>query len=126
MAEPKTILVLDDWEAIRMLLASMLERQGYQAVTAGCIVEAAGLLDQQRVDFGIIDYELAEGTSRDLIPVLNEMGIPFAVHTGNTIDALEADIPGQFDIWPKPMEAKQLLELLAAALNDNHVPSSDT
>jgi CheY-like chemotaxis protein len=57
-AQLPNVLVCDDEDAIRGLLARLLEREGLYAVTAASGAEALELLDRERVDVVLSDHRM--------------------------------------------------------------------
>jgi CheY-like chemotaxis protein len=53
-----TVLVCDDEDAIRGLLARLLEREGLNAVTAASGAEALELVDRERIDVVLSDHRM--------------------------------------------------------------------
>lgn len=54
------VLVVDDLEGWRDLLAAILESDGYQVVTASTFEEARSLLEVKRFDIAILDMRLVD------------------------------------------------------------------
>jgi DNA-binding NtrC family response regulator len=62
-----SILVADDEEGIRSLLAHWLQRQGHTVASVGSAVEAAALLGERRFDLVITDIVMPGGDGFELI-----------------------------------------------------------
>jgi len=66
----KTILVVDDENGIRMLLREIFSEKGYNILIAETGTEALDVVEKNKIDLIIIDYNLPV---MDGIKVLNEM-----------------------------------------------------
>ncbi|MDA8219396.1 MAG: response regulator [Dehalococcoidales bacterium] len=61
------IMVVDDDEAIRALLAGVLDAEGYRAVEAKDGLEAIELLQRERPDLILLDLKLPRLTGREVL-----------------------------------------------------------
>lgn len=61
------ILVIDDEEPIRKLLARMIELEGYKVLTASCCGDALQQLQKQSYDVILCDVFLPDGNGVDFI-----------------------------------------------------------
>jgi CheY-like chemotaxis protein len=66
MDETKSILVVDDDEAIRTYLSRLLESQGYRTDTAGTGIDALRKATQHRYALALLNYRLPDMTSEQL------------------------------------------------------------
>lgn len=122
---PSTILVADDDRAVLRLLARVLERAGYQVVTAASVPEALERLrDDAPLRAVVADATLAPSGARDLFePVRLAPGAPALIVTGGESPSpeerreLEA-CGGRF--LAKPFAPAALLEALEAAASTAH------
>ncbi|MBN2507696.1 MAG: response regulator [Verrucomicrobia bacterium] len=64
------ILVVDDEDQIRELLAMYLTRQGYRVSTAATSHETWQMVEQEAVDLVVLDIGLAEEDGLQLLPKL--------------------------------------------------------
>lgn len=64
---PLSILVADDEENIRVLLHTLLTREGHTVTTAGSATEAKAVLKAQTFDLIITDILMPDGDGLDLI-----------------------------------------------------------
>jgi putative nucleotidyltransferase with HDIG domain len=107
------ILIADDEEAIREVVATLLEAQGYQCATVGNGRQALDLLSNQPVDLVLSDMVMPEMDGLQLLSWLrtHDRDIPVimvtAMHDVST--ALEAMRRGAYDYILKPFERDQLL-----------------
>ena len=115
------VLIIDDEADIRELLVLTLMRMGIEATTAQGCEEAITRLKERAYDLCLTDMRLPDG---DGMTVLNHIAThygntPVAVITafGSTDNAVAALKAGAFDYISKPIQLKQLREVITAALN---------
>jgi len=109
----RTVLVVDDEQAIRLLCRVNLELDGYVVLEAGTLDEARAHLDRIDVDVVLLDVHLGGETSRPLIDELAERRprIPVAVVTGSA-DLSVAERSGADAVLPKPFAIEELSHLV--------------
>lgn len=120
-ATKSRILVVDDEEPIREIVAAMLKAAGYDVRTAADGVEALGVLNS-RQEFGLLLCNL-------MMPRLDGLGVleqtkikfpdmPFVLHTAvhDISPALAALRNGAYDYLLVPFEREQLLAVVNRAL----------
>ncbi len=115
------ILVVDDEEDIRELVAGVLEDEGYETRTAANADAALDALSARRPSLVLLDVWL-QGSRLDGLEVLEEIkkrdpSIPVLMISGHgNIDTAVAAIrKGATDFIEKPFEADRLLHLVARA-----------
>jgi len=59
----KRILIVDDEQSMRELLAILLKKEGFEVVTAASRAEAAAALAARAVDMVLTDVRLPDGTA---------------------------------------------------------------
>ncbi len=116
------ILVVDDEPDIRMLLAGILEDEGYSVRQAGTDREALDTLAERQPSLIILDVWL-EGSRLDGIGVLNEIKrdhppVPVLMISGHgTVEtAVAAMKQGAYDFIEKPFKADRLLMMIERAI----------
>jgi two-component system response regulator PilR (NtrC family) len=116
----KHVLIVDDEADIRELLVLTLMRMGVEAETASNCQEAFARLAERNFDLCLTDMRLPDG---DGLMVLNHIAerygnTPVAVITayGSTDNAVAALKAGAFDYLSKPIQLKQLREIITSAL----------
>jgi CheY-like chemotaxis protein len=112
------ILIVDDDEDIREALAMVLEKRGYEAVTAG-----NGRLGLDRLAAGLrpsvilLDLMMPIMNGWDFLRHVTQdedlARIPVVVLTGYVKMAGDGPIPGTVGLLSKPIEVPALLRLLA-------------
>ena len=116
----KHVLIVDDETDIRELLVLTLMRMGVEAESASSCKEAFARLAERSFDLCLTDMRMPDG---DGLAVLNHIAerygnTPVAVITayGSTDNAVAALKAGAFDYLSKPIQLKQLREIITAAL----------
>lgn len=115
------ILVVDDEQDIRELVAGVLSDEGYQCRTAGDSTTALRLIDERRPSLVLLDVWL-HGSQMDGLEVLDEIkarepALPVIIFSGhgNIDTAVSAVSRGAMDFIEKPFEAERLLMLVERA-----------
>ncbi len=116
------ILVVDDEEDIRMLIAGVLRDEGYSTREAGDSEAALREIDQRRPSLVILDIWL-QGSELDGLGILNVLtedypGIPTIMISGhgNIETAVAAIKRGAYDYIEKPFKTDRLLHLAEQAI----------
>lgn len=126
----KRVLVVDDEADIRELVVLTLMRMGVEADSADTCAHAKSRLAERQYDLCLTDMRLPDGDGLMLLTHIAEHygNTPVAVITayGSTDNAVAALKAGAFDYLSKPIQLKQLREVVTAALNlPQHVPLAD-
>lgn len=125
-----TVLIIDDEPDIRELLEITLIRMGVDTHSAKCVVDAKQALSDQTFDLCLTDMNLPDGNGIELVSYIqnNFPDMPVAMITayGSVETAISALKAGAFDFISKPVDLKQLRDLVTAALNlsDKHSQTS--
>ncbi|WP_019584397.1 sigma-54 dependent transcriptional regulator [Thioalkalivibrio sp. ALE16] len=114
------VLVVDDEPDICELLEITLARMGLEATTATRLEPARALLAERDFDLCLTDMRLPDGDGLELVRHIQceRPELPVAVITahGSVDTAVQALKLGAFDFVSKPVDLKQLRELIDAAL----------
>ncbi len=117
----KHVLIVDDEADIRELIVLTLMRMGVESVTASTCQEAFVRLAEQSFDLCLTDMRLPDGDGLSVLThIAGSYGnTPVAVITayGSTDNAVAALKAGAFDYLSKPIQLKQLREVITSALN---------
>ena len=120
-AETKRVLVVDDEADIRELVVLTLMRMGIEADSAETCAEAKARLAERNYDLCLTDMRLPDGDGMMVLAHIAEQygNTPVAVITayGSTVNAVAALKAGAFDYLAKPIQLKQLRDLVTSALN---------
>lgn len=114
-------LIIDDEPDIRELLEITLIRMGIDTLSVESIGDARDALSKKDFDLCLTDMNLPDGNGIDLVSHIQSSypDLPVAMITayGNVETAISALKAGAFDFISKPVDLKQLRDLVTAALN---------
>src|SRR4051812_28620900 len=114
------LLIVDDESAIRVLLRTMLEKEGYEVLEAADAAAMRELLSGPQPDVIMLDLKLPDSDGIDLLPLVkkNWPTSEVIVLTGHaTIDAAVATTKaGAYDFQKKPFDPKGLLLCIERAI----------
>ncbi len=117
----KHVLIVDDESDIRELLVLTLMRMGVEADTAATVEHAFARLSERSYDLCLTDMRLPDGDGLMILKHIAENygNTPVAVITayGSTDNAVAALKEGAFDYIAKPIQLKQLREVITSAMN---------
>ncbi len=112
--EPYKILLVEDSDDIRLLIAEMLEDEGYLCLQACHGLEAKKILENQKINLMITDYRMPEMDGVELLSWCREAELRFPVIfiTANS-DVLPKELISlkgcAATVIKKPMEITALL-----------------
>ncbi|MDR3601855.1 MAG: sigma-54 dependent transcriptional regulator [Desulfosporosinus sp.] len=120
MKHSQKILILDDEEALRAIIAQRLKRKGYEIMEAGTAEVGLSLLKDTLIDAVLLDIKLPDGDGLILLPKIKQLqpDLQVVMLTGNgTIEsAIEAMKLGAYDYLTKPCNLSELEITLQKAL----------
>ncbi|MGE3705603.1 MAG: sigma-54-dependent transcriptional regulator [Vicinamibacterales bacterium] len=120
MTSHPTVLVVDDDEALRQLVAESLESHGFAVAQAGDVADALARLEGFAYDALVIDLRLPDGDGMDVLgsAVARYPEIVSVVMTGagGVPDAVQAIKRGALDFLTKPFQLAHLAGLLTSGL----------
>jgi two-component system, NtrC family, nitrogen regulation response regulator GlnG len=106
------ILVVDDDDAIRLVISEALRREGHQVRTAASVAEQIIALSEYDPDVLITDVILPDGNGLDMVPAIlaKRPNLPIIVLSAqNTLTtAVRATEQGAFEYLPKPFDLDEL------------------
>ncbi|MGH8273666.1 MAG: sigma-54-dependent transcriptional regulator [Gammaproteobacteria bacterium] len=118
--EGRRVLVVDDEEALRELLALTLTEAGLEPVLECDLAGARRRISEERLDLVLTDMCLPDGDGLDFVAWMQEQapGVPAAVITahGNIQTAVAALKAGAFDFISKPLDLARLRQVVTSAL----------
>ena len=125
---PPTVLVADDDRSIRTVLTQALGRSGYQVRATG----SAGMLwrwvEEGEGDLVITDVVMPDENGLDLIPRIRrirpELRVVVMSAQSTLLTAVKATQRGAFEYLPKPFDLKELLAVVARALQGPLPPAA--
>ena len=120
LCTPVSILVIDDDPAIRELLSTILEADGYEVVTAQSGEEAIGWLRRQHFELAITDLIMPGMDGIQTLTALKDLApdLEVLILTGNagSESAIAALKQGACDYLQKPIDRVQLRHALTRTL----------
>lgn|SRR5574344_307148 len=116
------ILIIDDEEPIRKLLARIIELEGYKAWTAGSCSDALKQLQKQQFDVILCDVFLPDGNGVDFIfdikKYSGDAAIILLTAHGNIQDGVQAIKNGAFDYITKGDDNRKIIPTINRAIDD--------
>jgi DNA-binding NtrC family response regulator len=114
------IMVVDDTEEVRNLIATILERSDYDTVQKGTAAQLLASFGEPQPDVILLDLQLPDGNGLELLPQIKKQwpDTEVIMLTGYaTFDnAVEATKRGAYHFQSKPFDAKTLLVSLERAI----------
>src|SRR5687767_9319051 len=114
------LIIVDDESAIRMLLRTLLEKEGFEVLEAGDAAALRELFPGPVPDVIMLDLKLPDADGIELLPTVkkNWPNAEVIVLTGHaTIDAaVAATKAGAYDFQKKPFDPKALLLCIERAI----------
>lgn len=121
MAEPDTILIVDDEIGVVEMLSDLLQLAGYRVLSATRGARALDLVKENKIALIISDYKMPEMSGLELCQRLRSSGerIPFVLLSGYLAGELRALCidAGVNEIIEKPVDGKTLREAVKRLLN---------
>jgi DNA-binding NtrC family response regulator len=119
------LLVVDDEEPQRVMLARILERAGFEVVVAADGAQAAERLEAERLDLVLTDQRMPRLGGLELLEQARRLqpGLPVVLMTayGTVSTAVEAMKHGAADYLTKPFERDELLLVVEKAIRQRRL-----
>jgi DNA-binding NtrC family response regulator len=120
MKQATPVLVVDDDAAFRHVLASELQRSGYEIATAASGEEAVRTAGDQQPEIVLLDLRLPDGTGLDILARLKQVSpaseVIILTGHGSIDTAIDAIKAGAFDYVSKPCPLDELEIRIGRAL----------
>jgi two-component system nitrogen regulation response regulator GlnG len=127
---PPTILIADDDRSIRTVLTQALGRSGYQVRCTGNAATLWRWVEDGEGDLVITDVVMPDENGLDLIPrikrVRPDLRVVVMSAQSTLMTAVKAAQRGAFEYLPKPFDLKELLSVVARALEAPQDPATAT
>ena len=115
-SRPYRVLVVEDEALISMLLEDMLKECGFEVVGAITrLEEALALIACEKIDIGLLDINLGDGTVYPVADAMHAQRIPFIFSTGYSACALPPRFEDRVTLQ-KPFSAQDLRHTLLKSL----------
>jgi DNA-binding NtrC family response regulator len=119
MPASRTVLIIDDEENLRSLMARVIELEGFKVIQAKDIKQGLKALDQEDIQVVITDVRLPDGNGIDLTRTIKEKFATIEVIVltafGTIEDGVTAIKYGAFDYLTKGDHQQKLIPLLNKA-----------
>ena len=116
----KKILVIDDEEKLRSLMARILKLEGFELFQAGDCKSGIKILEQQPIDVVLCDVKLPDGNGVDLTITIKEKftdpEVILLTAYGNIPDGVQAIKNGAFDYIIKGDDNNKIIPLIHRAI----------
>ena len=118
---PGTILIIDDEEQLRKLLARIISLEGFTVEEAGTLKSAANTLERHAVDIVLCDVKLPDGNGVNFVKEIKEkfplVEVVLLTAYGNIPDGVQAIKNGAFDYITKGNDNDRIVPLLYQAMD---------
>ncbi|MEC8744066.1 MAG: ActR/PrrA/RegA family redox response regulator transcription factor [Candidatus Puniceispirillaceae bacterium] len=108
----KTLLILDDDNALRRTLARSMEMRGFSVDMAATVAEARSLIDASAPSYAVLDLKLEDGNGLEIVTLLQSVNpscrIVMLTGFGNIATAVAAVKAGALDYLPKPANPDEI------------------
>lgn len=125
-----SLLLVDDDDTLRGVLARALARRGFAVITAACAKEAIGLATAQPPEFAVVDLKMPGASGLTLIEKLIELDaetrIVMLTGYASIVTAVEAIKLGATHYLAKPANADDIVAALHRTGGDASMPVADT
>ncbi|WP_428151088.1 ActR/PrrA/RegA family redox response regulator transcription factor [Brevundimonas sp.] len=116
--QDRSLLLLDDDQALRTRLGRALESRGFQVTTAGSVAEATEALRTHQPAFAVLDMRLDDGNGLKVVEAIRERRddarIVMLTGYGAIATAVAAVKAGAVDYLSKPADADDVVKALLA------------
>lgn len=124
------VLILDDESTLRTALFRLLDRKGYNVVTAQTVEEAKTFCStDKKFDLAIVDMNLPDGNGLDFMTFIKNINpeVQVVILTGfASIDsAIKATQQGAYHFLTKPFNIEELIGLVDKALDHKNLQTEN-
>lgn len=125
--DKKTIMVVEDDEQVRSILVKLVQKNGYNASTAGDGLEALQHLEESRPDLMIVDIMMPRLDGFDFVKAARHIkenrGIPiiFLTAKNDAKSMIEGINLGAKFFLTKPFQVPEVVSKIKKALNENQM-----
>lgn len=133
MTSDKKVLIVDDQNGIRILLAEVLKLDGYMTLTAASGLEALQLIEQHTFDLVILDVKMPGMDGIEILARIRKAGLSVPAIMMTAYDELqiidEAKSYGILTHFKKPFDISEVRSVIAShvrneeAVYQNELPA---
>ena len=124
----RSLLLVDDDQALRTRLGRALESRGFQVTTAGSVAEATEALRTHQPAFAVLDMRLDDGNGLKVVEAIRERRedarIVMLTGYGAIATAVAAVKAGAVDYLSKPADADDVVKALLATGDSPEPPEN--
>ncbi len=117
----ETVLIVDDDEMVRTLVADFLTSKGYRCTQANNVAQACRRLNEKKFELAISDFNMPRATGLDLLKYVtsNFPSMRFILMSGSSGAGLkeEALALGALAYVAKPFQLQELLKQVEVGLH---------
>src|SRR5690606_20572216 len=122
----RTLLLVDDDQALRNRLGRALEGRGFEVATAGSVAEAQTLLKASAPAFAVLDMRLEDGSGLTVVEAIRarrpDARVIMLTGYGAIATAVAAVKAGAVDYLSKPADADDVVKALLAEAGETPEP----
>ena len=122
MAEKSRILVVDDEDALRMVLSSELSSSGYEVATASDGDEAITVIQNKKFDLVLLDIKMPKVDGFEVLKFIKKnfptMKVIMLTGFADLKNAIESKKHGAEDFVSKPYDLVDLLTTIERVLSE--------
>ncbi|REA57437.1 sigma-54-dependent Fis family transcriptional regulator [Dyadobacter luteus] len=121
----KTVLIIDDEEKLRSLLARVIKAEGFEVIEAGDCKSGLKAIENPVIDAVLCDVRLPDGNGVELVPMLKSRNpnaeIILLTANGNIPDGVQAMKNGAMDYIVKGDDNDKILPILDKAVEKSQL-----
>ena len=125
----KSLLIVDDDNALRDRLARAMEKKGFQVVQADSVKVGITQAKKSCPAFAVVDLRLLDGSGLDVVKEIHKIKkdsrVIMLTGYGNIPTAVAAVKAGALDYIPKPADADDVENALLALPESKAIPPRD-
>src|SRR3990172_2004492 len=125
MTSQERVLIVDDEEQMRDLLAKVLEKNGFQVAAAGDGSQALALLEKEPVDLVVTDVRMPGLGGMEALKAIKELNpdnnVIILRAFGSIGQAVQAVKDGAYDYINKPFKIDEMLLTIGKALEERRL-----
>ena len=122
----KSLLIVDDDNALRDRLARAMEKKGFQVTQAESVEKGINWVNKSPPAFAIVDLRLGDGSGLEVVKEIHKFKkdsrVVMLTGYGNIPTAVAAIKAGAIDYIPKPADADDVENALLASPESKAVP----
>ena len=125
----KSLLIVDDDNALRDRLGRAMEKKGFQVKQAESVEKALNYVTEAPPAFAVVDLRLTDGNGLEVVKKIQnsrkDSRVVMLTGYGNIPTAVSAVKAGAIDYIPKPADADDVENALLALPNSKAIPPND-